>query len=77
MGTIILYPVTLTVEFDPFFENFNLVNIFWTVSARGLIFHMNTPCEEIFLLVFNLLTLSFDQFKKKIDIGHNFLKIRC
>ena len=28
MGTIIFYLVTLTLEFDPFFENFNLANNF-------------------------------------------------
>ena len=27
--------VTLTLEFDPFFENFYLVNNFWTVSAKN------------------------------------------
>ena len=42
-------PVTLTLEFGPFFENFNLANNFWTVSARALIFHTNVPCDEIFL----------------------------
>ena len=35
------YPVTL--EFDPFFENFNLANNISTVSARVFIFHMNIP----------------------------------
>ena len=38
MGTIIYDPVTLTLEFDPFFENFNLANNFWIVGARALIF---------------------------------------
>ena len=38
VGTIIFYPVTLTLEFDPFFENFNLANNFWTVSARAWYF---------------------------------------
>ena len=74
VGTIIFDRVTLTLEFDPFFENINPANNFWTSSARALIFHNNTPCYEIFLLVLNLLTLSSDQFKKKI--GHNCLKIR-
>ena len=27
--TIIFYPVTLTLEFDSFFENFNFANNFW------------------------------------------------
>ena len=48
VGTIIFYPVTLTLKFKPFFENFNLANNFWTVSAR--------------LFVQNLLTLTFDLF---------------
>ena len=48
LGTIIFYPVTLTLEFDPFFENINLADNFWTVSARTLIFHMNIPCDKTF-----------------------------
>ena len=40
--------VTLTLEFDPFFENFNLFNNFWTASARALIFQMNNPCDKTF-----------------------------
>ena len=46
MDTIIFYPVTLTLEFDLLFENFNLANNFWTVSARALIFHMSNPCDK-------------------------------
>ena len=41
--TIIFYPVTLALEFDPFFET-NL----WTVSARALIFHISIPFEKTF-----------------------------
>ena len=48
MGTIIFDPVTLTLEFDPFFEIFNLANNFWSVSARALIFHMSIPCDKTF-----------------------------
>ena len=51
MGTIIFYPVTLTLEFDPFLENFNLANDFWTVSARALKFHMSIPCDKTFLWI--------------------------
>ena len=49
--TIIFDPVYLTLEFDPFFffENFNLANNFWTVSAKTLIFHMGIPCDKTFL----------------------------
>ena len=49
--------VTLTLEFDPFFDNFNLAHNFWTVSVRALIFHMNIPCDKTFpweLLFFTL-----------------------
>ena len=34
VGTIIFCPVTLTLEFDPFFENVNLVINLWTVSTE-------------------------------------------
>ena len=40
MGIIIVDPVTLTLEFNPFFENFNLANNFLTMNARAFIFHM-------------------------------------
>ena len=46
--TNIFDPVTLTLELDPFFENFNLANNFWTVSAGSLIFHMSIPCDKTF-----------------------------
>ena len=59
MDTIIYYVETLTLEFEPFFENVNLANTFWTVSARAFIFLMNIPSDEIVLLVPNLLTLIF------------------
>ena len=65
MGTIIFYPVTLTLEFDPFFENFNLANNFWTVSARALIFHMSIPCENTIIFYPVTLTLEFGPFFKK------------
>ena len=42
----------------------NLPNNFWTVSAKALIFHISIPCDKIFLLVLNLLTLTFDLFFK-------------
>ena len=67
--------VTLTLEFALLLKNFNLANKFWIVNVRGLLFHVNIPCEKIILLVLNLLTSIFDQFLKKIYIGHNFLKI--
>ena len=59
VGTIIFYPLTLTLEFDPFFY-FNLAYNFWTVSARALIFQMNIPCDETFsrYLIFHNLTIN-------------------
>ena len=48
MDTIVFDPVTLTLEFDPFFENFNLANNFCTMSAITLIFHMSIPCDKTF-----------------------------
>ena len=46
--TIIFYPVTLTLEFDPYFENFIHANNFWTVSAKALIFNMSIPFDKTF-----------------------------
>ena len=46
MGTIIFNPVTLILEFDPYFKNFNLANNFWTVSSRALKFHMDIPSDK-------------------------------
>ena len=44
------YPVTLNLEFDPFFENLHLSNNFWRVSARALIFHLSVGTILFFLL---------------------------
>ena len=43
------------------------------MSARALIFHKNIPGDTcaIFLLVLNLIALTFDTFYKKIDISYN------
>ena len=75
MGSIIFYPVTLTLEFDLLFKNFNLANIFWTVSARALIFHMNIPCDKTFpwmpLLLTVTLTLEFDLLFKNFNLANN------
>ena len=59
MGTIICDPVTLTLEFDPFFENFNLPNNFF---ARALIFHMSFPCDKTFPWVPILVKTIFKNF---------------
>ena len=45
---MIFDPVTFALELDLFFENFNLANNFWTVSARALIFHISIPGDKTF-----------------------------
>ena len=49
-GTNIFFfhPVTLTLEFDLFFENFILVDNFWTVRSTALIFYMSNPWDKTF-----------------------------
>ena len=79
MGSIIFYPVTLTLEFDPFFETFNLANDFSTVSARALIFHMNIPCDKTIpwvpLFLPCVLTSEFGPFFKNFNLANNFLTV--
>ena len=48
MDSNIFDSVSLTLEFDLLFKNFNLAYNFWTVSARALIFHMIIPCDKTF-----------------------------
>ena len=48
MGIIMFYLVTFTLEFDIFFENFNLANNFWTVIPRAYIFHISIHCDKTF-----------------------------
>ena len=58
------YPCDL--DLDPFFENFNLFNNFWTASARALIFQMNNPCDKTFPwvpLFFYSITLTLEFFE--------------
>ena len=45
------FPVTLALEFDPFFENFTLVYNLWTGNATAFIFHMSISCDKTFLRV--------------------------
>ena len=54
------WPCDLDLGVWPTFWMLNPANNIWIVSARAVIFHMNIPCYEIFLLVLNLLTLRFD-----------------
>ena len=51
------YPVTLTLEFDPFFEIIKLANNFWTVSARALKFYMSIASGKDFSWVPFIFTL--------------------
>ena len=51
---------------SPTFENSYFVNTNAIVSANALVFHMNIPCDKVFLLVLNILTLTFDHFLKSI-----------
>ena len=50
-GYFIFYPVTLTLEFDPFLGKNNLANNFWTGSAAALMFYMSISCDKTFPLV--------------------------
>ena len=49
--------MTLILEFNLLFKNFNLADNFWMVSATAMIFHINIPCDNIFL--------TFDKFLSK------------
>ena len=63
------------LSFCPSLWNFNLANIFWTVSALALIFHMSIPCDKAFPwvpLIFYPLTLEFDPFFENFNLGNNF-----
>ena len=68
--------MTLTLESGLRFEYFDPVNKIWIVSARALIFHMIIACDSIFVLELKTFDLDIWPFKKKIDIGYNFWKIR-
>ena len=62
LATNIFYLVTLTLEFDLLFENFNPADIFWTVSAIALIFYMSIPWENTpwVPIILTLVTLTWD-----------------
>ena len=49
--TIIFDLVTLTLEFDILFKNFNLGHNLWTVRDRAFIFHMCIPCDKTFRII--------------------------
>ena len=71
MGTIILDPVTLTLEYDPFLKNFNLANNVWTVSARALIFHRSIPCDKNFNFDLVALTLESGLLAEYFNLVNN------
>ena len=56
MGTKIFDLVTLTLEFDLLFKNFNLGHSFLTGKGRAFIFHMYIPCDKAFPWVPKFLT---------------------
>ena len=58
-------PCHLDLRVWPFFENFNLVKNFWTVSARALIFHKNILCVKTSLLTW---PLSLTHFLKTLTL---------
>jgi hypothetical protein len=49
MGANIFDLLTLTLNFDLLFKNFNIGHIFWMVSDRAFMFHVCIPCEKILL----------------------------
>ena len=59
MGTNIFDRVNMTLEFDLIFETFKFVNNFLTVRGRVVMFPMQIPCYNIFLLILNFLTSTF------------------
>ena len=64
-----MVPIVLILWSWPWsLENLNLLYYFWTVNVGVLIFHMNVPYDKVFLLVLNLLTLTFDLLKKKLKL---------
>ena len=48
IGGHIVFVLSVIPSFCHSLWNFNLVNNFWTVSARALIFHMSIPCNKTF-----------------------------
>ena len=53
----VCHSVILSYAFCHSLWNFNLANNFWTVNARGLIFHMSWSCDKTFPWVPLFLTL--------------------
>ena len=62
MGTNIFTPVTLTLDFELFLENFNLDSIIRIVSPRALIFNNIILLQDLSegTKNFNTVTLTFE-----------------
>ena len=74
---IIFTRVTMTLEFDLLFENFNIANNFWIVKARALVFQMHTCCGKTFpwlspIFISVTLTLELDLRFENFNIANNF-----
>ena len=71
-------PVTLTLEFELLFKNFNFAYNFWTVSSGALIFIKSIPCDKAFQF-FTLwpwlcrsVTLEFGLLFENLNLVYNF-----
>ena len=64
--------VDLTLEFNHFQKYFYLVNIFWTVGAKTLMFHISIQRDKT--NNFDLLTLNFEFYLlfKHFNLANNF-----
>ena len=62
-----ILPTTLIFEFGLLWK-FNHFNNFSIAIARVFLFHKNIPCDKLFLLVLNFLTLTFDLYFKMLTV---------
>ena len=67
--------MTLTLEVDLIFENLNFAYDSSTSSARGLIFHMNIPCDKTLPWGTNIVLLVNLRFKFDLFIENLTLPI--
>jgi hypothetical protein len=69
--------VTLTLQFDPLFKNFNIGHIFWMASDKAFIFHMCVPYKQDLSIGIKCLTLwpwpcSLTHFSKTLTLAISF-----
>ena len=78
MGTKLFDLLTLILNLDLLFKNFNISHNFWMARVRAFIFHMGIPYDKSFYLVSKCLTLTlnFDLHFKNFNIGRNFWMVR-